>query len=236
MKAAVRQKYGLPGDLGVKELSIPAPKENEILIRVHASTVNRSDCHILSGKPLVMRLFTGLFKPRNAIGGSDFAGEVKAVGSSVTSFKAGDRIMGFNGGLGHGAHSQYMILSEQRAQKVMVPMPSNIGYEEAAACLEGAVYASGINHLGIQPEHKVMVYGATGAIGVAYMQFLKGHGAEVTAVCRGGHMELVRSWGAKKVIDYETEDFRNDDEHYDFIFDAVGKISFAECKKLLKPN
>src|SRR5881227_463423 len=111
MKAAVRSKYGLPGDLRIKELSIPTPKQDEVLIRVHATTVNRSDCHVLSGKPFAMRLFTGLFKPKASIIGTDYAGEIAAIGSAVHSYKAGDKIMGFGGGLGCGSHAQYFILS-----------------------------------------------------------------------------------------------------------------------------
>src|SRR5678816_4352256 len=122
MKAAVRTKYGLPGDLAIKELDIPSPKEDEVLINVHATTVNRSDCHVLSGKPFMMRLFTGLFKPRASIIGSDFTGEIAAVGSAVTSFKAGDKIMGFGGGLGCGSHAQYFILPEVKAKKAIVPL------------------------------------------------------------------------------------------------------------------
>src|SRR5690349_7503608 len=125
MKAAVRFKYGLPGDLSIKELDIPTPKDDAVLIRVHATTVNRSDCHVLSGKPLFMRLLTGLFKPREPIIGSDFAGEIKAIGSTVRSFKAGDKIMGFGGAIGCGSHAQYFTLSEAKAMKVMVTMPSN---------------------------------------------------------------------------------------------------------------
>src|SRR3954469_24719236 len=119
MKAAVRFKYGLPGDLAVKELDIPKPKDDEVLIRVHATTVNRTDCHVLSGRPFAMRLFIGLFKPRSSIIGSDFAGEIEAVGSAVRSFKVGDKVMGFGGGLGCGSHTQYFILPERKAIKMM---------------------------------------------------------------------------------------------------------------------
>ncbi len=235
MKAAVRFKYGLPGDLSIKELDVPTPKDDEVLIRVHATTVNRSDCHVLSGKPLFMRLLTGLFKPRESIIGSDFAGEIEAIGSTVRSFKAGDKIMGFGGAIGCGSHAQYFTLSEAKAMKVMVTMPSNITYDEAAACLEGAFYAAAqVNPLKLGRGQKALVYGATGAIGSSYVQFLKYYGVYVTAVCRGEHKELITSLGADKVIDYTTEDFTKDDERYDFIFDAVGKSSFFKCKRLLK--
>lgn len=235
MKAAVHFKYGLPGDLGIRELDIPTPKPNEVLIKVHATTVNRSDCHVLSGKPLLMRFFTGLFKPRASICGSDFAGQIEAVGSDVQSFKAGEKIMGFSGGFSCGSHAQYFTLPEAKAKKAMITMPSNITYEEAAACLEGAFYAAAqINPLKPQPGQKALVYGATGAIGSAYVQYLKYYGVYTTAVCKGKDRELIMSLGADRVIDYTAEDFTEDSERYDLIFDAVGKSSFAKCKKLLK--
>jgi len=234
MKAAVRSKYGLPGDLTVKDLEVPTPKENEVLIRVHATTVNRTDCHVLSGRPFLMRLFTGLFKPRSTIIGSDFTGEIAATGPGVGSFKAGDKIMGFGGVFGCGAHAQYFILPETKATKAIVPLPTNITYDEAAACLEGSFYAaSGI--MGLKPAagQKALVYGATGAIGSSYLQFLKYNKVYTTAVCNAENTDLVRSLGADRVIDYKKEDFTKDSERYDFIFDAVGKISFIQCKKLL---
>ncbi len=234
MKAAVRSKYGLPGDLTIKELAIPTPKDDEVLIRVHASTVNRSDCHVLSGKPFFMRFFTGLFKPRESIIGSDFTGEIAATGSKVQSFKAGDKIMGFGGVFGCGSHAQYFILPEMKATKAIVPLPASLTYDEAAACLEGAFYAaSQFNQLKIRAGQKALVYGATGAIGSAYVQYLKYYGVYITAVCGAENSELVRSLGADKVIDYRTEDFTKDTERYDFVFDAIGKSSFLKCKKLL---
>jgi len=237
MKAAVRTKYGLPGDLSIKELVIPVPAENEILIRVHASTVNRSDCHVLSGRPLFMHLFTGFFKPKESIIGSDFAGHVEATGSSVRAFKPGDKIMGFGGVFGCGAHAQYFVLPEAKAIEAMVIMPNNLSYMQAAACLEGTFYAaSGINQINPKAGQKALVYGASGAIGSAYVQFLKYYGVYVTAVCGGENALLVGSLGADKVIDYKKEDFTKDKERYDFIFDAVGKSSFFACKSLLNKH
>jgi NADPH:quinone reductase-like Zn-dependent oxidoreductase len=234
MKAAVRSTYGLPGDLAIKVLDMPTPNDDEVLVRVHATTVNRSDCHVLSGKPYLMRLFTGLSRPRSAIIGSDFAGEIAAVGSAVHAYKVGDKVMGFGGVFGCGAHSQYFILPETTAKKVMVAMPANITYNEAAACLEGAVYAAAqINSVQPRQRQKAMVYGATGAIGTAYVQFLQYYGVYTTAVCRREHQALMMSLGADKVIDYTTEDFTKDTERYDYFFDAVGKTSFFQCKKLL---
>lgn len=234
MKAAVRTKYGLPGDLSIKELDIPTPADNEVLIRVYATTVNRSDCHVLSGKPWFMHLFTGLFKPRASIIGSDFAGQVEAVGSTVQAFKNGDKVMGFGGVFGCGSHAQYFVLPEMKAIEYMVLMPGNLDYEHAAACLEGTFYAaSGINQLKPKAGQKALVYGATGAIGSAYVQFFKYYGVYVTAVCAGENAELVRSLGADKVIDYKTQDFAKDNEQYDYVFDAVGKTNFFKCKPLL---
>ena len=234
MKAAVRTKFGLPGDLTVKEIGKPTPKDNEVLIRVFASTVNRSDCHELSGKPWFMRLFVGFFKPKESIIGSDFTGQVEAVGSTVRAFKPGDKIMGFSGGFGCGAHAQYFVFTEAKAIKTMVTLPDNLDYEQAAACLEGTFYAaSGINQLKPKAGQKALVYGATGAIGSAYVQFLKYYGLYVTAVCAAENFDLVRSLGADKLIDYKTEDFTKDNELYDYVFDTVGKTSFFKCKPIL---
>ena len=237
MKAAFRVKYGSPEVLSIKEVEIPTPKDNEVLIRVYAATVNRSDCHILTGKPLLMRLFTGLFKPKLSITGTDFAGQIEATGKNVTSFKTGDKVMGFGGGLiGIESHAQYLLLPETKAIKAIVNIPEKLTFEEAAACLEGAFYAGGITFLNPKAGQKALIYGATGAIGSSYIQFLKFYGVYITAVCRGEHSELVRSLGADKVIDYTKNDFTKDTERYDFVLDAVGKSSFARCKSLLKKN
>jgi NADPH:quinone reductase-like Zn-dependent oxidoreductase len=232
MKAAFRSKYGPPGVLRVTEIETPTPHEDEILIRVHACTVNRTDCHVLSGKPLAMRLFTGLLKPRLPVTGSDFAGEIVAIGKKATSFKVGDRVMGFGGVFWCGSHAEFFTLKKTSAT---IPMPENAGFEVAAACCEGAFYAAcGINLLKPKPGQRALVYGATGAIGSAYVQFLKYYGVQVTAVCRGEHSDLVTSLGASRVIDYLKEDFTKDTEKYDYVFDAVGKSTFLKCKRLLK--
>ncbi|MEJ0104374.1 MAG: NAD(P)-dependent alcohol dehydrogenase [Bacteroidota bacterium] len=234
MKAAIRLKYVPPGVLSIQEIDKPVPAANEVLIRVYAASVNRSDNHVLTGRPFIMRLFTGLFKPKLIITGSDFAGQVEATGPAVKSFKAGDKVMGFGGGLGFGTHAQYISFGET---KRIVLMPGNITYEQAAACLEGTYYAAmGISQLKPSAGQKALVYGATGAIGSAYIQFLKYYGVYVTAVCGGENSELVRSWGADKIIDYKTQDFTKDAEQYDFVIDAVGKSSFAKCKTLLTKN
>ncbi len=231
MKAAVRSKYGLSDVLQIKEIEKPTPKDNEVLIRVYAATASRTDCHILWGKPFFMRFFTGLFKPSLAITGTDFAGQIESTGKNVKSFKPGDRIMGFEF-MGLQSHAHYMVIQET---KDIIKIPGNISYEQAAACIEGAFYAlNGIQYARPGPEHKALVYGATGAIGSSYIQFFKFYGTYITAVCGGENRELVTSLGADKVIDYKKEDFTKDSELYDFIFDAVGKTTFARCKPILK--
>jgi NADPH:quinone reductase-like Zn-dependent oxidoreductase len=204
------------------------------LIRVYAASVSRTDNHVLTGKPFFMRLFTGLFKPKLSVTGSDFAGQVEAAGKDVKSFKVGDKVMGFGGVFCIGSHTQYITFPEAEG---IVLMPHNITYVQAAACLEGAYYAAaGITTLKPSVGQKVLVYGATGSIGSAYIQFLKYYGAYVTAVCGGEDSELVRSLGADKIIDYKTQDFTKDAERYDFVFDAVDKTGFLKCKRLLKKN
>src|SRR5260221_9539076 len=142
MKAAVRSKYGLPGDLTIREIDIPTPKDDEVLIKVYACTVNRSDCHVLSGRPFLMRLFTGLFKPRKSIIGTDFAGQIEAVGSAVQSFKVGERVMGFGGVFGFGSHAQYFTMPEAKAIKTTIQISDTLPYEQEAACPEGSFYAA----------------------------------------------------------------------------------------------
>ncbi len=178
-----------------------------------------------------MRFFTGLLKPNKPILGTDFAGKIEAVGKNVASFKVGDKVFGFDDG-GLSSHAQYMTLSENKA---LATIPNNISYEEAAASMEGAHYAYNfLNKVNLKSGQKVLVNGATGAIGSAAVQLLKYFGANVTAVCSTKNLELVKSIGAKKVIDYTKEDFTKNNEKYNFIFDAVGKSSFTKCKPLLQ--
>ena len=232
MKAAIRSTYGSPAVLHVQEVAMPAPQPHEVLVRVYASTVNRTDCGILWGHPYLLRLFTGLRKPKVSVTGSDFAGRVEAVGADVTAFKVGDKVMGFEGLYGCSSHAQYLTIPESRG---IMTIPEGLTFDEAAASLEGAFYAaSGIRRLQPTPGQKALVNGATGAIGSATVQILKTYGVQVTAVCRGEHAELVRSLGADRIIDYTREDFTKDNEQYDYVFDSVGKSSFMRCKRLLK--
>ncbi len=234
MKAAVRSKYGSPDILSIRQVDMPTPKDNEVLVRVYATTVNRTDCAILWGKPFISRFFTGLLKPSLSVTGTDFAGKIEATGKNVKSFKAGDKVMGF-GGMGIKSHAEYLTLAEA---KVIITIPNNITYEEAAACLEGAIYAlsSMIDKVNPKAGQKGLVNGASGAIGSAAVQLLKYLGVHVTAVCNSKNLVLVKSLGADKVIDYSKEDFTKDNEKYNFVFDTVGKSTFSKCKPLLLPS
>lgn len=214
----------------MKEVEKPVPKDNEILVRVRATTVNRTDCGILWGKPFIMRLFTGLFKPKLSIPGTDFAGNVEAVGKGVTLFHVGDKVWGFDDG-GVESHTHYLTIAEDKA---LTTIPNTLSYEQAAASAEGAHYAYNfIKKVNIKSGQRVLVNGATGAIGSAIVQFSKYLDAHVTAVCSTEHVALVQSLGADKVIDYTAEDFTQGEQKYHFVFDAVGKSSFALCKPLL---
>jgi NADPH:quinone reductase-like Zn-dependent oxidoreductase len=233
MKAALHTRYGPPDVVRISEVEKPAAKDNEVLVKVHATTVNRTDCGFRAGKPFVVRFFTGLIRPRLRVLGNEFAGEVEAVGSGVTSFQVGDRVFGFNGAT-FGAHAEYLAMPEDGS---VATMPTNMPFEEAAASTEGSHYAlSFIRWAKIRSGQAVLVNGATGAIGSAAVQLLKSLGAQVTAVCDTRNVELVRGLGADRVIDYTAEDFTKDEQTYDVVLDAVGKSSFGRCKQLLKPR
>jgi NADPH:quinone reductase-like Zn-dependent oxidoreductase len=233
MKAAVHTRYGPPEVVRVAEVEKPAAKGNEVLVRVHATTVNRTDCGLRAAKPFIVRFFTGLSRPRVTVLGNEFAGEVEAVGPGVTSFEVGDRVFGYNGS-SFGAHAEYMVMPEDG---LLATMPASLTYEEAAPSTEGSHYAlSLIRNAKIQKGQDVLVNGTTGAIGSAAVQLLKHLGATVTAVCDSERLELVKDLGADRVIDYTAEDFTKDDQRYDVVLDAVGKSSFGRCKRLLKPG
>ena len=232
MKAIVYTKYGSPDVLQLKEVEKPVPNDYEVLIKVHATTVNRTDSATIRAIPFFARLVTGLFKPKKQIPGTEFAGEIEAIGKKVSSLKPGDNVFGFTD-QGSGAHAQYVTILEDHATTI----PQNLSYEQAAASTEGAHYAYNfINKVNLQKGQHVLVNGATGAIGSALVQLLKYFGANITAVCDTKNMELVKSLGAGKVIDYTKEDFTKNKEKYDFVFDAVGKSSFFKCKHLLNPG
>jgi NADPH:quinone reductase-like Zn-dependent oxidoreductase len=233
MKAAVHTRYGPPDVVRISEVEKPAPKDDELLVRVHATTVNRTDCGLRAAKPFFVRLFTGLTRPRVTVLGNEFAGEVEAVGRGVTSFEVGDRVFGFNGST-LGGHAEYLVTPEGG---LVATIPGGLTFEEAAPGTEGSHYAlSLIRRSRIHEGQDVLVNGATGAIGSAAVQLLKHLGAKVTAVCGTEHVELVRGLGADRVIDHTAEDFTKDEQTYDVVLDAVGKSSFGRCRRLLKPR
>jgi len=233
MKAAVHTRYGRPDVVRISEVGKPTPKDNEVLVKVHATTVNRTDCACRAAKPFFMRFFTGLTRPRATVLGNEFAGVVEAVGSGVTAFELGDRVFGYNEGP-FGAHAEYLSIP---ADGSLATMPANVTFAQAAASTEGSHYAlAQIRGAKIQSGQDVLVNGATGAIGSAAVQLLKRLGAGVTAVCDTDNVELVRGLGAERVIDYTTQDFTRDDQRYDVVLDSVGKSSFGQCKRLLKPG
>ncbi|WP_341227141.1 NAD(P)-dependent alcohol dehydrogenase [uncultured Arcticibacterium sp.] len=233
MKAIKWLKYGEPEHLKLEEITKPIPKENEVLIKVKAASVNRTDCAIFYGKPFFMRFMTGLFKPKNMILGTEFSGIIEGVGNGINDFKVGDAVFGLNSN-GLKSHAEYLVLSEKEA---FTKKPSQLTFEEAAACTEGAHYGLNfLNKIELKPGDKVLVNGATGGIGSATLQLAKYFGAEVTAVGNTKNLELLKSLGADNVINYETEDFTKLDTAFDFIFDAVGKSTFFKCKPLLKPK
>jgi NADPH:quinone reductase-like Zn-dependent oxidoreductase len=233
MKAAVYTRYGPPDVVHIEEVDKPDPADDELLVKVHATTVNRTDCGYRAGTPFIVRFFSGVRGPKAKILGSEFAGEVEAIGRGVTSFEVGDRVFGYSEGP-FGAHAEYMTVRESSP---IATMPPDLGFETAAPGTEGSHYAlSYIRKLHIEGGQDVLVYGATGAIGSAAVQLLKSLDVHVTAVCATDHLELVKGLGPDRVVDYTAGDFTEDDERYDVVFDAVGKSSFGRCKALLKPR
>jgi len=231
VKAAVHTRYGPPDVVQIADIPRPSTTDNDILVRVYATTVNRTDCGYRAAKPFIVRLFSGLRKPRATVLGNEFAGRVESVGSVVTSFEVGDRVFGYCEG-SFGAHAEYLSIPHDSPIAIM---PSNLSYEEAAPGTEGAHYALAFITRGkISKGQHVLVNGATGAIGSAAVQLLKSVGADVTAVCHTENVALVKRLGADRVIDYATQDFTAGDDFYDVIIDAVGKSTFGRCKHLLK--
>jgi len=232
MKAAVITRYGSPDVVKIREVPKPVPAAGEILIRVRAATVNRTDCGELRAHPFFMRFFSGLLRPRRTIFGLDFAGEVEAVGAAISSFKPGDRVFGMCPSRSNGAQAEYVCVPE----RTVAAMPAGTRFDEAVVC-EGAFYANAVlKKIELRAGHKILIYGASGAIGTALAQLAKSSGAGVTAVVATRHLDLVKSLGADRVVDYTVEDFTRIGEIFDFVVDAVGKTSFFRCRKLLKPG
>jgi len=230
MRAVVHDRYGPPEVLRVKEVERPIPEDDEVLVRVHATTVTRSDCGLRSHEYFFTRIFTGLLRPKRTICGMELAGTVEAVGAAVTKFAVGDEVFGIEGG----ANAEYICVGENG---VLAHKPDGLSFEEAAAVCDGACTALAfLSSLPLQKGQRILVYGASGSIGVAVVQLAKHLGAHVTAVCATKNVELLRSLGADAVVDYLNEDFTKNGETYDVVLDSVGKHSFRRCRGSLKPG
>ncbi len=223
MRAVVYDRYGPPEVLRLEDVERPEPKDDEVLVKIHATTVKRTDCGWRSAQPFIVRYFIGLRRPRRPILGMELAGEIEAVGDAVTEFAVGDRVFGIGG---FGAHAE---LACKRESSPIAHKPADISFEEAAAVCDGACIAlSCLRSADLRKGRSLLVYGASGSVGTAAVQLAKHFGADVTAVCNTKNVELVRSLGADRVIDYTREDYRKaGDAAYDVVFDAVGKTSFA---------
>lgn len=231
MKAIVYTRYGSPDVLRLEEVPTPLPRDNEVLVRIRASVVTPPDTAARSGNPAFARLYFGLLRPKVTILGSQFAGEITAIGSAVRRFAVGDRVVGGNPDFG--AHAEYLCVPEDSA---LAPLPSNLGYEDAVAIFEGAMTALPFlrETANLQPGQTILINGASGSVGTAAVQLARHLGAEVTAVCSAGNTDLVKSLGADKVIDYVTEDFTRAVGAYDVIFDTVNRSSYSRSRRSLK--
>lgn len=234
MKASIYTQYGAPGVLQIKEIDKPIPKDNEVLIKIHATTVNRTDCGFRKPEyPIIIRPINGFFKPKRTILGSEFAGQIESVGKDVKTFLAGDKVFGLST-YNFGTHAEYICIPENGS---IATMPKNMSYEEATAVCDGLMLGMNlIRKVDFKNSPKILINGATGSIGSACVQLAHAYGTEITGVCNTKNVELVKSLGANKVIDYTKEDFTKSGELYDFVIDAVGKNSFFKCQKILKPK
>jgi NADPH:quinone reductase-like Zn-dependent oxidoreductase len=232
MKAAVYTKYGPPEVVTLRDVLRPSPKRDQILVKIYASTVNRNDCGFRAPEyPLIVRPLHGLFRPRQTILGTEFAGTVEEIGSDVSTFTIGDRVFGLTGN-SFGTHAEFVCVAEGGA---VAPMPENLQFEEAAAICDGPWLALNmLKCLDLKGKRKILVNGASGSIGSACVQLLKYFGAEVVAVCSTRSLEVVKSLGADITIDFSKEDFTQCGLTFDAILDAVGKSNFYQCKPLLK--
>ena len=240
MRAVVYDRYGPPEVLRLEDVPQPVPKEDQVLIKIHATTVTRSDCGIRGANAssglvvsFLSRLYSGLRRSKRRILGSELAGEVAAVGAGVSEFAVGDRVFGTSAGR-FGAHAEFICMRERAA---LAQKPAAMTFEEAAAVCDGAMLALGcLRQADLRKGRRILVYGASGSIGTAGVQLAKYFGADVTAVCSTKNAELARSLGADRVIDYTQQDFTKSGETYDVIFDAVGKLSFGRCRNSLRPG
>jgi len=231
MRAVVYDRYGPPDVLRLEDVERPVPKEDEVRVKIHATTVNRTDCGLRSADPFISRFFTGLRRPKRKILGMELAGEVEAVGAAVTEFAVGDHVFGVKG---FGAHAEFVCIRESDP---LAHKPAGMTFEEAAAVCDGASLALAcLRKADLRKGRSILIYGASGSVGTAGVQLSKYFDADVTAVCNTKNVELVASLGADRVIDYTQEDFTKNGETYDVIFDAVGKHSFRRCRRSLKPG
>jgi NADPH:quinone reductase-like Zn-dependent oxidoreductase len=231
MRAVVHDRYGSPDVLRLEDVERPVPEDDQVLVRIHATTVNRTDCGLRAAKPFITRYFTGLRRPKRRILGMELAGEVEAVGAAVREFAVGDQIFGVKG---FGAHAEFVCMKESGA---LAHKPAAASFEEAAAVCDGACIAlSCLRHADLREGRSILVYGASGSVGTAAVQLARHFGAHVTAVSNTQNVELARSLGADEVIDYLKEDFTRNGKTYDVIFDAVGKHSPLRCRNSLKPG
>ena len=231
MRAVVFDRYGPPEVLRLEEVERPVLKADEVRIRIHATTVSRTDCAIRAGAPFVSRVATGLLRPKRRILGSDLAGVVEAVGSAASEFAVGDHVFGINPWK-FGAHAELICM---RAAAPLAPMPAGATFEEAAAVCDGAILAlNALRPARLGKGRTILIYGASGSIGTAAVQLARHSGADVTGVCSSKNAELVRSLGAEKVVDYAQEDFTRSGQTYDAILDAVGNLPFSRCRGSLK--
>jgi NADPH:quinone reductase-like Zn-dependent oxidoreductase len=231
MRAVVCDRYGPPDVLQLAEVRCPVPGPDEVLIRIHAASVTRTDCEFRTGRPLFGRLVTGLLRPKWKILGYELAGEVEALGAAVTEFAVGDQVFGVNAGLSadkFGAHAEFVWMAQGAP---LAHKPASLPFEQAAAVCDGAILALGcVRPAGLRAGKSILVYGASGSVGTAAVQLARHFGAEVTAVCDTRNVDTVRSLGADTVIDYTREDFTRNGRTYDVVFDAAGKISFRRCR------
>jgi NADPH:quinone reductase-like Zn-dependent oxidoreductase len=231
MRAVVYDRYGPPEVLRLEDVERPVPRDDEVLIKVRATTVTRTDVGLRSANPFITRFVMGLRRPKRRILGVEMAGEIEAVGSGVTEFKMGDEVFGASG---LGAHAEFVCL---RQSAPIAHKPADVTFDEAAAVTDGATLAFAcLRSAGLLEDKSVLVYGASGSVGTAAVQLAKVFGAQVTAVCSTRHLELVKSLGADEAIDYTQEDFTRNGKTYDAILDAFGKLSFRRSRGSLKPG
>jgi NADPH:quinone reductase-like Zn-dependent oxidoreductase len=231
MRAVVHDRYGPPDVLRLEEVERPEPKDDEVLIKVHATTVNRTDCGLRSAEYFISRFLTGLLRPKHKIPGMELAGEVEAVGAAVTEFEVGDEVFGVTG---RGAHAEFVCMAESAP---LAHKPAGMTFEQSAAVIDGASLALAcLGKADLRTGRSILVYGASGSVGTAAVQLARHFDAHVTAVCNTKNLELVASLGADEVLDHTQEDFTKNGKTYDVVFDAVGKHSFRRSRRSLKPG